>query len=250
LLKTLLIIFISLFLSQNSYAKSITIGLAGIRAPWVIPESQSGIIIDLFSEAMEPLGYKVKKVFFPYTRRIKSYKAQQVDVISDINPFNIINSNLSGYFSGIIYAYENHIYALKKRNYNFIKVSELRNHSLLSWQGAKKALGHEYELMASNNPLYSESHNQKLQVKMLFMERFDAIQIDKQIFEYYRAIVAKEKEIDTSPKIDSFPLFGKNPNGFMFHSLKVRDDFVKQITIMKADGRYDKIFNKYKTTSH
>ena len=63
MLKTLLIIFISLFLSQNSYAKSITIGLAGIRAPWVIPESQSGIIIDLFSEAMEPLGYKVKKVF-------------------------------------------------------------------------------------------------------------------------------------------------------------------------------------------
>ncbi len=239
---------ISVFLSCSSYAESITIGLAGTRAPWVIPESQGGILIDLFSEAMEPLGYKIEKVFYPYVRRIKSYQAKQVDVICDVSQINIKNSNLSGHFSGIVYAYENHVYTLKKKNYDFTRISELGKHSILSWQGAKRKLGHEYEMMASNNPLYSESHDQKLQVRMLFMERFDAIQIDKQIFEYYRSIVAKEREVDTSPEIDRFPLFGKNPNGFMFHSLKARDDFVKQIKIMKADGRYNKIFNKYKTT--
>jgi polar amino acid transport system substrate-binding protein len=250
LLKTLLVTLISLLLSYNSCAEQITIGFAGTRAPWVIPESKRGILIDLFSEAMEPLGYKITKIFYPYTRRIKSYQAKKVDVICDISQINITNFNLNGHFSGIVYSYENYVYTLKKKKYNFSRISELSNHSVLSWQGAKRKLGRDYEFMASNNPFYNESHDQKLQVKMLFTERFDAIQIDKQIFEYYRSIVAEEREIDTSPEIDSFPLFGKNPNGFLFHSLKARDDFVKQIEIMKADGRYNKIFNKYKTTSH
>ena len=239
---------ILLFVSYASYAEKLTVGFAETRAPWVMPESNNGILIELISEAMEPLGYEIKEVYYPYARRIKSYQTSKLDVISDINQTNINNSNLRGHFSDIIYTYENFAYSLKKKNYNFSKISELNNHSVLSWQGAKGKLGGNYKLMASNNPLYSETPDQKLQLKMLFSERVDIIQIDKIIFEYYRSQVADEGEVDTSPEIVSFSLFGKNPNGFLFRSIKARDDFVKQIAIMKADGRYNKIFNKYKTT--
>ena len=235
---------ILLFLSCNSYAEKLTVGFAGTRAPWVMPESQSGILIQLISEAMEPLGYEINKVYYPYARRLKLYQSKRVDVICDISQININNSNLKGHFSGIVYAYENYAYTLKKKNYDFTKISDLSNHSLLSWQGAKKKLGSDYEFMATNNTFYSETHDQKLQIKMLFKERVDVIQIDKYIFEYYRSNIADEGEIDTSPEVDHFSLFGKNPNGFLFHSLKARNDFVKQIAAMKADGRYNKIFNK------
>ena len=215
-----------------------------------MPDSQNGILIELITEAMQPLGYKINKVYYPYERRIKSYQSKQLDAICDISEININNLNLKWFFSGNTYAYENYVYTLKKQKIHLTKISELSNYSMLSWQGAKRKLGREYEAMAFNNPFYKESHDQKLQIKMLFRERVDAIQMDKYIFEYYRLQVAYENEIDTTHEVDRFSLFGKNPNGFLFHSAKVRDDFIKQIALMKKDGRFDKIFNKYKSSSY
>ncbi len=208
-------------------------------------ESNDGILIELISEAMEPLGYEIDKVYFPYARRVKSYQAKLVGVVCDINQNHINNSALEGYFSGIIYAYKNYAFSLKKRNYSFSHMSELSQYSLLSWQGARKQLGSTYDLMAASNPFYIETYDQKNQVKMLFLERVDIIQLDVQIFEFYRANLIEENEIDGNIEIDRFALFGTNPNGCLFHSSKARDDFVKQIALMKKDGRYNQVFNKY-----
>ena len=232
-------------LSFNCSAEKLVVAFGSTLAPWVMPESNSGILIDLMSEAMEPLGYEIEAAYYPYARRIKSYQAEAVDVACDINENNIINSKLEGYFSGNVYAYENFAISLKKNNYNFNEISELSQYSLLSWQGAKKQLGPQYELMAETNPSYIETHNQRLQVKMLFMERVEIIQMDKQIYEYYHSKLVKNNEIDGSLAVDRFALFGENPSGFLFRSNKARNDFVEQINLMKQDGRYEKIFNKY-----
>jgi len=235
--------------SPNCLAEKLTVAFGSTLAPWVMSESHDGILIELISEAMVPLGYEVEKVYYPYARRIKSYQLEEVDVVCDINQNNIRNSKLKGHFSGIVYAYKNYAYSLKKRNYNFSKISELGQYSVLSWQGARKQLGNAYDLMAANNSSYIETHNQKKQVKMLFMERVDIIQLDMQIFEFYRSKLIEEKKINTDIKVDRFSLFGASPNGFLFRSIKARDDFVKQIALMKQDGRYDKIFNKYITAN-
>ncbi|WP_249330702.1 hypothetical protein [Pseudoalteromonas sp. S3178] len=50
--------------------------------------------------------------------------------------------------------------------------------------------------------------------------------MDKQSFNYFRANI---KDIDTTQKIDQFTLFGKSPNGYLFKSKKVRDDFNLQL---------------------
>ena len=121
----------------------------------------------------------------------------------------------------------------------------MNGYSVLAWQGARKELGSHYALMASSNPFYIETHDQRQQVKMLFKERVDIIQLDKQIFEFYRASLITEKEIDENITVDSFSLFKKSPNGFMFRHSKARDDFVKQIELMRMNGRYSAIFNKY-----
>lgn len=245
LLRVLSLVIILIVISPNCSAKKIKVAFGNTLAPWVMTEDNNGILLDLITEAMEPLGYEIEKAYYPYGRRIMSYKSKTVDVVCDINQTNIINSNLSGYFSGVIYAYENFAFSLKKRDFNFSKINELSKYSILSWQGARKQLGSTYSLMADNNPSYMETYNQKLQVKMLFMERVDVIQLDKQIFQYYRANLIKSNEIDESIEVDQFSLFGKSQNGFLFRSVKARDDFVKQIEIMKADGRYNQIFNKY-----
>ena len=245
ILSKLLLVVVLMSFSFSGYAQKIMIGFGSTLAPWVMADTDNGILIDIFTEAMEPLGYEIEKYYYPYARRIDAYQAQHVDVVCDINLKNIEQSGLGGYFSGIIYAYENFAFTLKKRDFEFKSIKELGNYSLLSWQGARGMISPEYDEMANSNKAYTETHNQKLQVKMLLKERVDIIQMDEKIFEFYLANLIDEDSSYQQIPIDRFGLFGENPSGFMFRSAQVRNDFVKQIQLMKEDGRFDKIFEKY-----
>jgi len=213
--------------------------------PWVIPESESGIVVDIISESLKPVGYEITNVYYPYARRIISYRQGLVDVVSDINPEVIKREGLKGYFSDIAYIYTNYAFALKRKNYQFKKISDLGNYHLLSWQGATAALGPEYAEMALNNPFYSEHHNQALQLKMLFLDRVDVVQLDMQIFRYFRSSLARAGKINTQLEVDTFPLFGKNESGFLFRSIKARNTFNTQLKRLKESGRYDQIYAYY-----
>jgi len=99
--------------------------------------------------------------------------------------------------------------------------------------------------MVSNHPRYGETFDQFTQVKMLFLERVEVIQMDANIFAYYRAKLIESVEIDYSQKVDRFALVGSSPNGFLFKSEKLRDDFNKQLRNLKASGEYQKIIARY-----
>jgi len=103
----------------------------------------------------------------------------------------------------------------------------------LSWPSAAIHLGDEYSNMVKANPRYNEIYDQSLQVKFLYLDKVDVIQMDKQSFSYFRASI---KDIDTAQKIDRFALFGKSPNGYLFKSIKVRDDFNLQLQKIKETG--------------
>lgn len=99
--------------------------------------------------------------------------------------------------------------------------------------------------MAKNNPLYSEHHDQSIQVKMLFLERVDVIQMDEQIFNYFRAQVGSQQIIDTSLQVDRFGFFGESPNSFIFRTEKLKNEFNQQPAKLKSTGRYAEILAKY-----
>ena len=230
-------------------AEKLTVAFGEILAPWVLADSDKGIIIDIFEEAVEPLGFAVEPVYLPYARILSAYKNGLVDVVSDINLNTIQGHHLEGYFSDIAYSYENFAFSLHKRQFNFTHMDQLRDHSLLSWQDAAIHLGDEYAEMVNKHPQYSETFDQSIQVKMLFLERYDVVQMDKQIFAYYRAKIASSNDVDTSQKVDSFPLFGASPNGFMFRTKKLRDDFNQQLAHLKQTGQYQLIFERYIPTN-
>jgi len=230
-------------------SEKITVAFGDALAPWVIPETNEGIVIDIIEATMKPLGYEIEKVYLPYARRIKAYQQGQVDVVSDMNPKTIEHEKLKGFYSGTAYEYENFAISLKKRHYQFKTIMDLVDYRLMSWQGAVTHLGGDYALMASKNPNYSEHHDQASQVKLLFLERVDVIQIDQQIFNYYRAEVARQGQIDTTEEVDYFPLFGASPNGFLFRSSRMQDEFNAQLQQLKESGQYFYIMRKYGTFS-
>ena len=242
----LLFLIITLLTSLPSIAQQkITVALGDALAPWVMPKTNSGIIISLIKEALEPEGYEVKTLYYPYARRINAFRLGHVDAVGDINLKTFEEEKLIGFMSDETYAYENFAFSLKKRNFKFVSIDELASHSLMSWQGAIAHLGGEYAEMAKKNPLYRENHDQELQVKMLFLERFDVIQLDEQIFNYYRSKVEAEGDISTTQPVDKFSFFGKSPNSILFHNKKLRDAFNKGLKKLKTSGRYEKILSSH-----
>ena len=226
-------------------AEHIKVAFGNALAPWIMPETNSGIILDIIRESLEPVGYTIEPIYYPYARRVKSFKQGLVDATSDMNLNTITNENLEGFFSDNAYTYENYAFSLHENAYQFKHLNDLAGLRLMSWQGAIAHLGDEYAKMASGNAFYKESHDQASQVKMLFLRRVDVIQLDEQIFNYYRVKVNQQGDISTNASVDRFPLFGKSPNGFLFRSKKIRNLFNQQLKRIKENGQYDKIFERY-----
>lgn len=234
-----------LFISVSNANEKLTIAFGGSLAPWVLPETNEGIIIDILKATMTPLGIEIEPLYLPYARRINAYQTGQVEVVSDMNLNTISQHNLQGFFSDTAYSYENFAFSLHKKQFNFTKISDLESHSLLSWQDASVHLGEAYAKMAKNNPDYSETFDQLVQVKMLFLEKFDVVQMDANIFDFYCAKIAGTSNIDVTQKVDRFGLFGASPNGFLFKSEALRDKFNLQLRHLKATGEYQKIVDRY-----
>ena len=186
----------------------------------------------------------------PYARRTNAYKAGNVDVVSDMNLNTINQHNLNGYFSDTAYSYENFAFSLQKNKFNFSQLEDLQNHSLLSWQDAAIHLGDAYAKMVNNHASYSETFDQLVQVKMLYLDKFDVVQMDANIFDYYRVQIINDGKINATQQVDRFGLFGASPNGFLFKSEKLRNKFNKQLLRIKETGEYQKIFDRYLTTQN
>ncbi|WP_338364508.1 transporter substrate-binding domain-containing protein [uncultured Pseudoalteromonas sp.] len=240
---SLVFLLISPFIDAAPAKQSLVVGLGETLPPYVMSQSNSGITLDIIKAALTPLGFKIEPRYYPYTRRVKGYVEGSIDILADIN-LNTANGNLlDGYISDAAYGYENVAIALKSKQFNFKKIADLANHSLISWPRADIHLGEEYAKMANANTQYYEVHDQSLQVKMLFSNKTDVIQMDKHSFDYYRSTL---KGINTQQAVQHFALFGKSPNGYLFKSKRLRDDFNIQLQKLKKSGEYNKIFEKYK----
>lgn len=230
---------------ESIAGQEIRVAFGSALPPYVIPETHNGIAADIIKAALEPAGFAIKPLYYPYARRLVAYKAGDADAVCDISE-NIINADhLEGYFSDIAYEYENIGVSLKKNGYRFSGISDLRDYSVVAWQGAKAAIGREYAAMAEKNKRYTEVADQKRQVKVLFLGRADVIQLDRLIFQYYRNEIAKEGIIDVSQPVDIFPLFGKNRCGFLFKDRAVRDAFNRNLAAIRKSGEYEQIVQSY-----
>ena len=58
----------------------------------------------------------------------------------------------------------------------------------------------------------------------------------------FTSLNAGEKAI---PEVDRFDFFGESQNGFLFRSIKMRDEFNQQLKLIKASGQHQEIMKKY-----
>lgn len=243
IITTITTLLVSSFACASPTKQKLVVGFGETLPPYVMSHTNSGLTLDIIKAALTPLGYEIEPRYYPYTRRAKGYIDGKLDILADINLSTENGNLLSGYISNEAYEYENVAIALRSKHFNFTKISDLTHYSLISWPSAGIHLGEEYAKMAKANTQYYEVHDQSLQVKMLFSNKANVIQMDKQSFDYYRSTL---KGIDSTQPVDHFALFGKSPSGYLFKSKKLRDDFNIQLQKLKNSGEYSKILKKYK----
>ncbi|MFT5594324.1 MAG: polar amino acid transport system substrate-binding protein [Oceanicoccus sp.] len=241
-----LLFLLALCHSATSNPKEIVASFGGTLPPWVIEDGSKGILIDLLKDCLEPSNYKVTATLTPYARRFIGYQLGRSDVVSDVNDKIIKDQNLEGFYTGDIYAYENFLYSLSEKKITINKIEDLASYSLLSWQGAIAHIGGKYAEMAKQNKQYSETHNQKTQLRMLFNKRVDFIQMDGSIYQYYHDEMQNNNEVDGNVSVKKLPLFGKSPNGFLFKTESARDSCLKNLTTVKnTSSYYDILYIKH-----
>jgi polar amino acid transport system substrate-binding protein len=86
---SLAVSFLFLVNALNS-AEKITVAFGEVLAPWVLADTNQGIVVEVFAAAMTPLGYEIEYLYLPYGRRSIAYQAGDADVSSDMN-LNTIN---------------------------------------------------------------------------------------------------------------------------------------------------------------
>jgi len=233
-------IFVVSIASSLSLAapKELTLAVGLAIPPYNIPETKSGIELDIVREALKDKGYIIKPKYVPFARVKRELKDKTVDGALTINP----DSGIETFYSDEHLVCENVAISLKENNLNIKDVDGLKGKSILAFQDATLYLGKDFASMAKENRKYREMPKQQLQINLLYSNRVDTIVLDKNIFYYHRQ---RNDMVDTSQPIDIWHIFPPTPFTVAFVDEKVRNDFNEGLKQLRKTGRYDEIVKKY-----
>jgi len=221
-----------------SDSKELTLAIGLALPPYNIPETKSGIELDIVREALKNKGYTIKPKYVPFARVKRELKDQTVDGALTINP----DSGIEAFYSDEHIVCENVVISLKENSFNIKDVNGLKGKSILAFQDATLYLGKDFASMAKQNREYREIPKQPLQINLLYSNRVDTVVLDKNIFYYHRK---HNNMVDTSQPIDIWQIFPPTPFSVAFVDKKVRDDFNEGLKQLRDTGRYDEIVKKY-----
>ena len=218
--------------------KELIMAIGMAIAPYNIPETNSGIELDVVREALGIKGYVIIPKYVPFARRTLELLEKRVDGVLTVNT----NSGIEAFYSDEHIVCENVVVSLKKKGLKVETVQDLKGKSVVAFQEATVYLGEDFAAMARENPRYRELAKQRLQLNLLYGDRVDAIVLDRNIFLHLKA---KNQKVDTTQPVDLYRIFKPTPFRVAFSNRKVRDDFNEGLKKLRESGRYDEIIKGY-----
>ncbi len=213
----------------------------GSYTPPYVFEQGNGIVIDIVTEALKPMGYKVVPVFLPLGRGFKMFADRKIEATSIIKK----NSGLkNAFYSDYFMQYHNYAITLKSGP-RVDSMDDLANMDVIAFQNAHLYLGETYGQLVSSNPNYKELPNQEIQVLMLLSGRTDVAVMDKSIFRFYKNKLISEGKVSVNVAVVLNNLFEPTRYRTAFIDYHIRDAFNQGLKILRKSGRYDEIYENY-----
>ena len=232
--------------SNASGAKTLKVAFGFDKPPFVFGKSGAkGIEPDLFKAIMKPYGYRIDAV-----QMSKYYLEHILDRSDEYNATSSITRREDEhgiYYSGDFIFYENYVITPKSSHLTIRNLDDLAHVDFVAWNGAWHDLGPQFERYFNpTDGLYRERYHdnpsQKEDVRKFFAGEYDAIVIDKNIFQWYKTHFSNRREYDYHP---IFPK--KEGSCSAFRSAKLRDLFNAGLARIRANGDYAKIVQYNRT---
>jgi polar amino acid transport system substrate-binding protein len=224
-------------------ADEITMSFGEKIPPFVFPETNSGIEVEVIGEALAYRGHQLKPHYYAFARVPEAFKSKQVDgTMTDLGEDL---TRYGGHYGDPAVFYDNVFITLKDRHISINKPSDLIGLTVISFQGAAKRYP-DWLGTVQKAGHYFEQNDQELQVLTLNAGRYDVVLSDRNIFKYFTLKLKREQGFHPKP-VEEHSFVKFNPLNYrpIFRSEKVRDDFNAGLRHLKETGRYQAIYDRY-----
>lgn len=240
---TSILILSSILCAAHAKAREVQMAFGEKIPPYCIPESDSGIELDIMREALAMRGHVLKPRYTSFARIPVMFESGQVDAAMTDAGTNL--SSAGGHYGDPAVIYDNVLISLKQRALQIKQPADLAGLSVLSFVGAVNRYP-DWLTQVKKNGHYSELNDQSRQVLMLSRGRVDLVLSDRYIFRYFSRLL-QQKEGFTPPVIEEHRFVKLNPQDYrpIFRDPAIRDDFNAGLRQLKKSGRFDEIYRHY-----
>lgn len=224
--------------------KTVSMAFGERIPPFCLPQTESGIEVDVFREALALRGLLLKPKFFPFARvpmefRAGTVEAAMTDLGQDMTPYG-------GHYGDTAVVYDNVLISLKQRALRLQRPADLADLSVVSFPGAI-ARYPEWLQAVKAAGRYTEINDQALHVRLLMLGRCDVVLSDRTIFRYFVKQARRLEPAMNLMPVEEHAFTTVDPRDYrpVFRSVQVRDEFNLGLRQLKRAGRYQAIYDAY-----
>lgn len=242
----LIIWLVGSYAVQAEPATIISMGAGNSIPPYVIPEKDRGIVVDIFREAMLQEDIDTEFVYSDNSSNTTAFNEGKLGVLLIANRATTPDAYFS---SKPLVVFSNQAIVLKASKIILKDVSDLGGYRLGAFRMAQRFLPEPYAATVKKSPSYREYPQQAQQVSDLFHHDRQVLIIDHLIFRYY---VSQMRRQDPSSDVyhqeyEYFDLFPKTRYFAAFRDQSMRDAFDRGFAKLKKSGRYERILATYQS---
>jgi polar amino acid transport system substrate-binding protein len=242
MIKIALTLLFAITMTSGCRADEIKVGFGDHIPPYAIPESASGIEVQLLREALAYRGHTIRPLFYPIRRLPVAFKNREIDITlrdagTDLRPYG-------GLYSVPAIVYDNVLITLTSRHIAIHTPDDLKGLRVIAFPGALARFPDWLEGVKQSG-LYTEETNQELQVATLQAGHYDVVLSDRRIFHYFQSkLRAQSQNLDPVDE-QFFAVTSDTTYRAIFRDAKLKEDFEAGLKHLKETGRYSKIIDGY-----
>lgn len=236
-----LVLILAILYSEKSSANRLILATDD-GPPHMIKETDGGIDIDIVKQVFNQIGYDIDTIYVPLERAKLMVSANKADVFIPTF-FQPDDNNI--YLSDPVINYRPMVFSLKSNNISYKSVRDLKNLSIVTFQGASGYFGEEFSKLSQKSD-YRELHNMAKFPELLLKERYEVVILDFYIFYYYlKKHLENSRAQYADNEIASFALIPEVKAYAGFNDKVLRDKFNQQLSIFQQAKSDQKIIEYY-----
>ncbi|WP_338847027.1 ABC transporter substrate-binding protein [Massilia sp. W12] len=236
-------------LAQSAQAREVKFLFSFALPPYVIKgeggRPPAGFELEIVQAALAARGHQLKPQFVAMGAMPQMLARQEADGAQRGAP-EVREGEGFFYAAEPTVLYQDVAITLQKNNLRIAAIADLKEKSVVGFQGASHFLGPEFSAIVKGKSDYAETSDEKRRVLQLYSNGVQVYVGDVNVYRYYRKAAAGVMEVSAPVEIHQIfkPALQKFNNA-VFRDKQLRDDFEAGLKQLKSSGQYKQIIQKY-----